>query len=99
MVSGYREARAVSEWALEASKYSLAASEQSHGGKELLEVTWWLLDDNWGGQLGIFHVTWLLLEVTAGLLEVSLNLQEVYSNSDDHKRDPIVHLEPFGGQL
>ena len=89
----------MSEWSPEASKRSLEASEQPHGGKELLEVTWWLLDDNWGGQLGIFHVTWLRLEVTAGLLEVSLNLQEVYSNSDDHKRDPIVHLEPFGGQL
>ena len=42
----------MSEWSPEASKRSLEASEQPHGGKELLEVTWWLLDDNWGGTIG-----------------------------------------------
>ena len=67
-----------------------------------MEVTWWLLDDNWGllsVNSGIFHGTWLLLEVTVGTWEVSLNLQGVNLNFDDHKRDSIVHFGPFGGQL
>ena len=74
-----------SKWSPEASKWSLKASEQP------------LLDDNWGllsANLGIFPVTWLLLAGTAGLWEVSLNL-----NSDDHKRDPVSNVEPSGGQL